>query len=46
MPAFVIVIGNKIVFVYVYVLETMAMDVQEVFIWSMFNLNFLVNSKK
>ena len=28
----VIVIGNKIVFVYVYVLETMVMDVQYVFI--------------
>ena len=40
------VIGKKIVIVYVYVLETMAMDVQGVFIWSLFNFNFFVNSQK
>ena len=47
MPAYCsfYVIGKKKI-VYVYVLEAKGMDIQRVFIWSLFNFNFFVNSKK
>ena len=45
MPAYCsfYVSGKKIVIVYVYVLETMAMDVHGVFTWSSDGFNFFVN---
>ena len=47
MPAYCsfYVSGKKIVIVYVYVLETMAMDVHGVFTWSSDGFNFFVNSQ-
>ena len=41
-----VIIGNKTIFIYVYVWKTIAMGLQGFFIWSAFNVNLFFNSQK